>query len=204
MNARSPLEAPVPESELVRFTAIARIAAAKGWGRYAERLGFGRHAGPAEGGGAISDAVRLREALEELGPTFVKLGQMMAGRTDIFPEDLVIELAKLHENVAAFPVDVARKIVEEEIGKPVSELYSSFDDSPMAAASMAQVHCATLPDGTSVIVKIQRPGIAATVEADISVLRRLARLLGTVMPTMRALNLPDLVERHGSALNAPR
>jgi hypothetical protein len=108
MNARLPLEAPVRESELARFAAIARIAAAKGWGRYAERLGLGRHDHPGAGEEVKSDAVRLREALEELGPTFVKLGQMMAGRTDIFPEELVAELGKLHEAAASFPPQAAR------------------------------------------------------------------------------------------------
>lgn len=202
MNARPPLDAPVPQHELARFAAIAKIAAAKGWGRYAERLGFGRHdAGPA-GEGTKSDPVRLREALEELGPTFVKLGQMMAGRTDIFPEHLVAELGKLHENAAPFAAHMARKIVEEETGKTITELYASFDDSPMAAASMAQVHCAPLHDGTSVIVKVQRPGIAATVEGDISVLRRLSRLAGTLMPSVRAFNLPDLVEELAETLRS--
>jgi len=200
MNARPPLEAPVPESELARFAAIARIAAAKGLGRYAERFGFGRHVDAAEGNAGKSDSVRLREALEELGPTFVKLGQMMAGRTDIFPEELAGELARLHEDARAFSAEAARKIIEEETGKPVAALYASFDDTPMAAASMAQVHCASLHDGTSVIVKVQRPGIAATIEADIAVLRRLARLIGTVMPSVRAFNLPDLVEELAETL----
>jgi ubiquinone biosynthesis protein len=200
MNARPPLDAPVPQHELARFAAIAKIAASKGWGRYAERLGLGRHDGVPMGQGTKSDAVRLREALEELGPTFVKLGQMMAGRTDIFPEHLVAELGKLHENAAPFPPQMARKIVEEETGKTITELYASFDDSPMAAASMAQVHCATLQDGTSVIVKVQRPGIAATVEGDISVLRRLSRLAGTLMPSVRAFNLPGLVEELAETL----
>lgn len=200
MTARPSLDVRVPESELGRFAAIARIAAAKGWGRYAERLGLGRHEGAATGVGAKSDAVRLREVLEELGPTFVKLGQMMAGRTDIFPEPLVAELGKLHENAASFPAEMARRIVEQETGKTIAELYASFDDSPMAAASMAQVHCATLHDGTSVIVKVQRPGIAATVEGDISVLRRLARLAGGLMPSLRAFNLPELVEELAETL----
>lgn len=202
MSARQLLETPVPGSELARLAEIAAVAAAKGWGRYAERLGFGRHGHPVQDSGAKSDAVRLREALEELGPTFVKLGQMMAGRSDIFPQELVSELGKLHEEAASFPAEVARKIIEEETGKPLGELYASFDDSPIAAASMAQVHCATLHGGTSVIVKVQRPGIAATVEADISVLRRLARLIGTVMPSIRSLNLPDLVEELADTLRA--
>ena len=200
MNARPTLEAPVPPAELARFAAIARIAAAKGWGRYAERLGFGRHAGSGEAGAPRSDAVRFREALEELGPTFVKLGQMMAGRTDLFPEDLVAELGKLHEKAGSFPAQAARRIIAEDTGRPLEQLYATFDDEPMAAASMAQVHCATLHDGTSVIVKVQRPGIAATVEGDISVLRRLARLGGTMIPTIRAFNLPDLVEELADTL----
>ena len=194
MNAPAPLRAPAPAGELARFAEIARIAAAKGLGRYAERLGFARGSSPAEAGAGASDSARLREAFEELGPTFVKLGQLMAGRTDIFPEELIAELGKLHEAAAVFPAQAARRIIEEETGRPIAELYATFDDSPMAAASMAQVHRATLYDGTAVIVKVQRPGIAGTVEADISVLRRLARLLDTLVPSARAFNLPDLVE----------
>ena len=200
MNARPQIEAPESSSEVARLAAIGRIAAAKGWGRYAERLGLGRHRGDGVAAESKGDAARLREGLEELGPTFVKLGQMMAGRTDIFPEELIAELGKLHEEAASFPAEVARQIVEQETGKRITELYASFDDSPMAAASMAQVHCATLHDGTPVIVKVQRPGIAATVEADISVLRRLARLGGTVIPSLRAFNFPDLVEELADTL----
>ena len=201
MNARPPLELPAREGELARLATIAKVAAAKGWGRFAERLGFAREADRRQESAAKTDAVRLREALEELGPTFVKLGQMMAGRTDIFPEELVAELGKLHEAATPFPAQAARGIVEEETGKSIADLYASFDDAPMAAASMAQVHCATLHDDTAVIVKVQRPGIAATVEADISVLRRVARLAGTVMPSLRAFNLPDLVEEFAETLH---
>lgn len=186
--------------ELARLAQIARIAASKGWGHYAERLNLGKHAPAGPGAEAKSDAVRLREALEELGPTFVKLGQMMAGRTDIFPQELVAELGNLHEHAEPFPAEVARGIVEEETGKPLADTYATFDDRPMAAASMAQVHCATMPDGTRVIVKVQRPGIEATVEADVAVLRRLARLIGGVIPASRAFNLPDLVEELAETL----
>ena len=199
MNARLPLEARAPEGELARLAEIARIAAAKGLGRYVERMGFVGRA-PAKESAPKSDAARLREALEELGPTFVKLGQMMAGRTDIFPEGLIAELGRLHDAAPAFPAEVARGIVEEETGRPLAELYATFVDAPLAAASMAQVHCATLHDGTAVIIKVQRPGIASTVEADISVMRRLARLIGTVIPSARAFNLPDLVEELAQTL----
>jgi ubiquinone biosynthesis protein len=186
--------------ELERLAAIAKIAAAKGWGRYAERLGFGGRAQAEPGVERASDERRLREALEQLGPTFVKLGQMIAGRTDLFPERLTTELRRLHDGAAPFPAELARSIVEEETGRPIAELYASFEDRPMAAASMAQVHCATLHDGTPVIVKVQRPGIAETVEGDIAVLRRLARLLGTVLPSVRPFNLPELVEELAETL----
>ena len=187
-------------TELARLAAIAKIAAGKGWGRYAARLGFAARGEPREGVSPKNDAQRLREALEELGPTFVKFGQMMAGRTDIFPEALIAELGKLHDSATPFPAEEARRIIEEETGRSIGELYANFDDVPMAAASMAQVHCAALHDGTPVIVKVQRPGIGRTIEADVAVLRRLARLLGTVMPSMRALNLPDLVEELAETL----
>lgn len=199
MTARPSLDASPAESELARIAEIVRVAAAKGLGHYAERLGLGRHGAAAEAG-AKSDAVRLRETLEALGPTFMKLGQMMASRSDIFPEELVDELGRLHEHGPEFPAAAAHRIVEEETGRSLGELYASFDDGPLAAASMAQVHCATLHDGTPVIVKVQRPGIAATVEADIVVLRRLARLLGTAMPSVRAFNLPELVEELAETL----
>ena len=201
MNERPPVQTQLGStSELSRLGTIARIAAEKGWGHYAERLGFGGHGEPEESTSPKTDACRLREALEELGPAFVKFGQMMAGRTDLFPESLVAELSKLNDAATPFPSEEARRIVEEETGRPIRALYASFDDEPMAAASMAQVHCATLHDGTPVIVKVQRPGIAETVEADIAVLRRVARLLGSVMPSVRMLNLPDLVEELAETL----
>ena len=189
-----------PRGQIGRLAQIAGIAAAKGWGRYAERLGFRTKPQGLKAGEPKSDAARLREALEELGPTFVKLGQMIAGRADIFPPEIVAELGKLHEKAEPYPAQAARAIIEEDTGKPVDELYASFDDEPMAAASIAQVHCATLHDGTAVIVKVQRPGIAATVEADIAILRSLARMAGRAMPSVRAFNLSDLVEELADTL----
>lgn len=197
MTARPPLEA---QGELARLRAIAKVAAAKGWGHYAEHLGFGRDAAQAPGSSEKSDAIRLREALEELGPTFVKFGQMVSGRTDLFPEELTAELRKLHDSAAPFPAEVARRTVEEETGKPIADLFASFEAQPMAAASIAQVHRATLHDGTPVVVKIQRPGIEALVDADIAILRRLAALLNAAVPPVRAFNLPELVEEFSETL----
>jgi ubiquinone biosynthesis protein len=188
-----------PTGELARLAAIARVAAAKGWGHYAEQLGFpgaqGEPAGPPR-----TDAVRLREALEELGPTFVKFGQMLSQREDLFPLALANELRSLQDQASVFPAQTARRIIEEETGCPVSELFATFDDQPLAAASMAQVHRATLHDGTPVIVKVQRPRIVETVEGDIAVLRRLVRLVSTVLPSLRAFNLPELVDEFAITL----
>ena len=200
MNDRITPPPEVQTGELARMVVIGRVAVAKGWGHYAERLGFGSPGTACEGGAPRSDAARLREALEELGPAFVKFGQTLSMRSDVFSDELVAELAKLQDAATTFPAATARRIIEEETGKPLAELYASFDDLPMAAASMAQVHCATLPDGTNVIVKVQRPGIAATVEGDIAVLRRLAGLLDTLVPAMRTFNLPDLVEEFAETL----
>ena len=197
---RSPVRAVEASGELVRLGEIARVAIGKGLAHYAARLGYGAKGVAGEESGGQGDARRLREALEELGPTFVKFGQMLSSRTDVFSEELVDELRKLHDAAGEFPAATARRIIEDETGRKVSELYASFDDRPMAAASMAQVHCATLHDGTAVVVKVQRPGIEATVEADIAVLRRIARLLGASVPSMRAFNLEGLVAEFSESL----
>jgi len=185
--------------ELARLAAIARVAIAKGWGRYADRLGFAGAATPGTAPPA-SDARRLRDALEELGPTFVKFGQMLSQRDDLFPAELVSELRGLQDRAGSFPAETARRIIEEDTGRAVADLFASFDDQPMAAASIAQVHCATLADGTPVIVKVQRPGIANTVEGDIAVLRRLAKLLPVAMPSLRTFNLAELVDEFATTL----
>ena len=200
MNARPPeLEAGMA-GEASRLAAIARVAAAKGWTHYAERLGLrGADRNVAGVTHAKADAAHLREALEELGPTFVKFGQLLSQRDDLFPAALVAELRNLQDRAGSFPAATARAIVEEDTGRSVDELYAQFDDQPLAAASMAQVHRAVMHDGTRVVVKVQRPGIDATVTADIAVLRRIARLLGT-MPNLRAFNLPGLVEEFATTL----
>lgn len=197
MDVGEPTLANPAQGELARLAAIGRVAAAKGWGRYVEQLGFGAP-GAEEPASSKTDAVRLREGLEELGPTFVKFGQMLAQRDDLFPETLVAELHKLQDRAGTFPAAVARRTIEDETGREVAQLFASFDDEPMAAASMAQVHRAVLSDGTRVIVKVQRPHIAQTVEADIAVLRRLVRMLSGLVPLLRPFNLPELVEEFSS------
>jgi ubiquinone biosynthesis protein len=186
----------IPFRELPRLGAIVRVAAAKGWQRHVERLGLGRLTG-GEGAKATapaSEAQRLREALQELGPTFVKFGQMLATRSDLFPETFVSELAQLRSRVAPFPGETARAIVERELGAPVGKLFAAFEETPFAAASVAQVHRATLSDGRAVVVKVQRPGIEETVASDLALLRYAARLLDRHVAQLRQYSLPALVE----------
>ncbi len=119
---------------------------------------------------------RLRLALEELGPIFMKFGQALSTRRDLLPPDIADELTKLQDRVPPFDSAVAKLIIEQALGKPVGELFAQFDEAPLAAATIAQVHTATLKDGNEVIVKVVRPGIRALIERDLEVLKALASL----------------------------
>jgi ubiquinone biosynthesis protein len=119
---------------------------------------------------------RLRLALEELGPIFVKFGQALSTRRDLLPADIANELAKLQDRVPPFPGSEARAIIERAYGQPIDLVFAEFDETPLAAASIAQVHTARLKDGREVVVKVVRPGIRARIERDIAVLYALADL----------------------------
>ena len=123
-----------------------------------------------------SGAVRLRLLLQQLGPTYVKIGQMIASRGDVLPADLVAELSKLQSDAAPFPWEEARAVIRGELGRDPEELFATIDPVPFAAASTAQVHKATLHDGTVVAVKVQRPQIVAKTKADLGVITELASI----------------------------
>lgn len=125
----------------------------------------------------LTRAARVRLALEELGPTFIKLGQILSTRPDLLPMEFIQEFPKLQDHVAPFPYEQVKETIEKEFGKPVDELFSSFDEKPLAAASIGQVHEATLPDGEKAVVKIQRPDIQSTIEVDLEIMLHLAELL---------------------------
>lgn len=135
---------------------------------------------------------RLRLAFEELGPTFVKLGQLLATRPDLVPESFVEEFAQLQDHVKTLPFETIREVVESELGKPIAECFSSFQETPIAAASIAQVHAATLPTGEQVVVKIQRPGIDRVIDQDIHLMEFLAKLLERYVPESRVVG-PSIV-----------
>lgn len=119
-------------------------------------------------------ALRIRRTLEDLGPIFVKFGQILSTRRDLLPEDIAEELAQLQDNVPPFPGSVARSIVEDAYGKPLNEIFQSFDTEPFASASIAQVHAATLLDGKEVIVKVVRPGIDRLIQRDVELMKIIA------------------------------
>jgi ubiquinone biosynthesis protein len=124
-----------------------------------------------------SRAERVKLALEELGPTFIKLGQMLSTRYDLLSHEYIDELCKLQDRIHPFPVDKARSILEMEFGRPLKTLFSEFDETPIAAASIAQVHRAVTTDGREVVLKIQRPGIETVIRRDMDILADLARFL---------------------------
>ncbi len=129
----------------------------------------------------------MRRALEELGPVFIKFGQMLSTRRDLLPEDIADELAKLQDDVPPFPEQQSIAIIEKALGKPVTELFASFDATPMASASVAQVHGATLHSGEKAVVKVVRPDIEPIIQQDMALMGTLARLVEKYLPDGRRL-----------------
>lgn len=139
---------------------------------------------------------RIRLALEELGPIFVKFGQAISTRRDLLPPDIADELAKLQDAVPPFPAEQAKAIVEDAYGEPVSTVFERFDDAPLAAASIAQVHTARLKAGTEVIVKVLRPGVLGMIERDLAVLRMLAGLAARYWEHGQRLKPLEIVDEY--------
>ena len=142
---------------------------------------------------SVPRAVRLRLALEALGPIFVKFGQVLSTRRDLLPVDLADELAKLQDQVPPFPSDQAVAVLAHAFGKPVGEVFTDFTAEPEASASVAQVHFATLPDGREVAVKILRPGIERVIAHDVALLDAAAGLIEAVWPDGRRLKPREVV-----------
>ncbi len=141
----------------------------------------------------VTRGERLRLAFEELGPIFVKFGQAVSTRRDLIPVDIADELAKLQDRVPPFGSDIAVATIERAFGRPLAEIFSSFEEAPLAAASIAQVHGAKLKSGEDVVVKILRPGMHAIIERDLQVLEALAALANEYWPDSRRVRPIELV-----------
>ena len=141
----------------------------------------------------INIAENIRLICEDLGPIFVKLGQMISTRKDLLSEDIATELAKLQDNVTPFDGEIARKLIEDELGKNINDIFESFDSSPMASASIAQVHPAKLKTGEDVIVKVVRPDIRSKIIQDISLMKKIANYLENLSDDFKRMHLIDIV-----------
>ncbi|GAB1255869.1 ubiquinone biosynthesis regulatory protein kinase UbiB [Aurantivibrio plasticivorans] len=143
-----------------------------------------------------SRGIRLRLALESLGPVYVKLGQLLSTRPDLIPADIVQELDKLQDQVPPFAPEEFRQIVESALGASIEDHFASFDSQPLASASVAQVHAATLPSGEEVVIKAIRPGIERTIAKDIKLMQRLAQLLESHVSFGKRLRPVEVIEEY--------
>ncbi len=137
---------------------------------------------------------RVRLIIEELGPTFIKLAQAMSNRADLLPQALIDEFEKLQSNVPPFETALVRQIIEEELGRPISEVFSEFDDVTLGSASIGQVHRARLLTGEEVVVKVQRPGVRDKVRSDLALLHELVRLTAGFLQKQGLANPQDVVD----------
>ncbi len=181
-----------------RLSEIGKVATRHGFGYVLER----RRKGPREPQGeSPSDrGRRLREMLDELGPTFVKFGQLLSTRPDLVPLDIVAELRRLQDDVTPVPFSEIEEVIRAELGLTVERAFTSFDEVPIAAASIGQVHRATLPTGENVVVKVQRPNAPRQIESDLVLMRSAARF---VRERVRALDFIDaeaLVDEFGRSI----
>lgn len=191
--------------DLNRLRQIAIIAGKYGFADFLERSGLKKILPDAKIEGdaqaaKLTIAKRFRMMLAELGPTFVKLGQVLSTRGDLLPADFIEELSTLQDRVPPFGMDDVRKQVNEAFGKPLEELFQEFDPTPLAAASMAQVHKAKTKEGVEVVVKVQRPGITEGMRADLSVLHGIARALEAVIEEVSVTSPTSIIEEFDRAV----
>jgi len=193
--------------DLERLRQIAGVLAVHGFGEVVDRTGLstlipGRKR---QEGGRMPAGIRLRKVLEDLGPSFVKLGQIMSTRPDLIPEDILAELKKLQDDVPPVPFEAIREQVERELGCELTDVFESFEERPLASASIAQVHRALLRNGddsVDVAVKVQRPQVQAVMARDVDLLYWLAKAIVRSMPESHLYRPISLVEEFDRSVSA--
>src|SRR6188472_602186 len=187
--------------KISRLSEIAQVAVRHGFGYFFERhkltdmLPWTARVEPDAAPATGSERGRhLREMLDELGPTFVKFGQLLSTRPDIVPPDIITELRALQDDVTPFPFSEVERVIREELELPVEKLFTSFEEKPMAAASIGQVHRAVLPNGKRVAVKVQRPDAPRQIEADLALLYQAARIAKDRVRALDFINARELVD----------
>jgi ubiquinone biosynthesis protein len=197
-----------PYEDIVRLRQIAEVLLRNGLGFLVEQLDLTRFLPPwrqrkvtaEDRASRYSIPERVRHTLEELGPTFIKLGQILSTRPDLLPSEYIEELSKLLDAAPPVPASEILAELEKELGAPAQDLFAHFEAEPIASASIGQAHRATLKNGETVIVKIQRPGIERVIEADLDLLRRQARFLEHRLALAREYRLSELVDEFGQTL----
>jgi ubiquinone biosynthesis protein len=185
--------------QLGRLSEISQVAAKHGFGYFFDshrppgiRSRRAREIDVSQDGS--NRGVRVRQMLDELGPTFVKFGQLLSTRPDVVPPDIVFELKGLQDDVSPFPYQQVERVIEEDLGLTVAQLFLDFDELPVAAASIGQVHRATLPNGRRVAVKVQRPDAPRQVEADLELMYQAARLVRERIKALEFIDTVSLVD----------
>jgi ubiquinone biosynthesis protein len=199
---------------LQRLGEIARVLVKHGFGDVVQRLELPNHlsglrvfftrTSDSDSHPYTPIATRLRYVCEELGPTFIKLSQLIATRPDVFPTSIVEEFRKLQDSAPPFPFSEVISRIEEELGSSPSNFFSSIEEEPIGAASIAQVHRATLLDGTKVVIKVQRPNLERITETDLHILLGLASLIEEQFPEMAQYNPRRLIEEFARSVRAER
>ena len=179
---------------LSRVTEIGRVATRHGFGYLLDR----RRSGDSEQDG--DRGRRLREMFDELGPTFVKFGQLLSTRPDVVPPDIIGELRKLQDDVSPVPMGEVERVIGEELGLTVEQAFLDFDETPIAAASIGQVHRATLPNDVEVVVKVQRPNAARQIASDLKLMASAARVARERVRQLDFIDTGELVDEFGRSI----
>ena len=188
--------------DLGRLQEIGAVLLRYGFGDFARRLGIRLPWRPAETAPAMAAPARVRHALQDLGPTFVKLGQILATRVDLFAPEWIAEFEKLQDQAPPAPWPEVRAQLVEDLGATPEEVFAVFNPVPIAAGSVAQVHRAQLADGSAVAVKVRRPGIRAVVEADLRLLARLAGALESHVDDFARFHAREVVRQFTRTMRA--